>query len=102
MVSPARLARAAVLTGTGLHSGVKNCRVRVSSMPPGTGVVFETQEGVRIKATVDAVHSTSFSTTIMAPGDPSVRISTVEHLLAAISARLDDTLIEVTGPEIQT
>lgn len=101
MARPARLARAAVLTGTGLHSGVKDCSVRVSSLPQGSGVVFETEQGVRIKATVDAVQSTAYSTTLMAPRKPDIRVSTVEHLLAAMSAcRLDDALVEVTGPEI--
>ena len=54
-----------------------------------------------MRATVDAVASTDYSTTLAVPGSQGECVATVEHLLAAVSAcRLDDLIIEIDGPEV--
>jgi UDP-3-O-[3-hydroxymyristoyl] N-acetylglucosamine deacetylase len=98
MAAALRLARTVTLSGVGLHSG-DACAVHVRSGAPGSGVVFRTASGDVVRATVDAVASTDFATTLVAPDGGSV--ATVEHLLAAVSAcRLDDLRVDVDGPEI--
>ena len=85
--------------GIGLHSGVP-CVVRVSEQPPNSGISFISR-GVSIPATVDHVVSTDLSTTLASPNFPHSKISTVEHILAAISAAgIDNAQIEVNGLEI--
>ena len=122
------LARAsAQFRGVGLHTGATACAARVLPMPAGSGIIFElmpsaAHEGQgdsargdrvavvaashraktrRIPAAVAYVAATNHATTLAAPDDPTVRLSTVEHLLAALSASsVDNALVQVTGPEV--
>ena len=88
-----------IFRGIGLHSGVP-CVARVSEQSPNSGISFITR-GVSIPATVDHVVSTDLSTTLASPNFPHLKISTVEHILAAISAAgIDNAQIEVNGLEI--
>jgi len=89
-------------TGVALHSGNK---VSMTLMPgePDSGIVFKRTDisgsGAIIKATWDNVVETTMCTTL--GNDDGVTISTVEHLMAALSGSgIDNAVIEVNGPEV--
>lgn len=88
------------LSGIGLHSGRE---VSLSMLPAreGTGIVFEreTSQGlVEIPARAEFVSGTSLATSLERDG---VRISTVEHVLAALSGlEIDNVRIRVDGSEL--
>lgn len=87
--------------GVGLHSGRQ---VKLSMQPAlaGTGIVFRrTDLGVDIQARFDNVIDTKLCTVLAAPGQPDIRIATVEHVCAALAAcRIDNVIVTVDGPEI--
>ena len=87
--------------GIGLHSGR---RVQMALRPAAAnhGIVFRrTDLGRDIPARFDLVADTRLATVLGDPADPSVRVGTVEHLMAALSGcGIDNVLIEVDGPEI--
>lgn len=84
--------------GIGVHSGR---RISLTLLPAhaGHGVVFRRTDLARdIPATHDRVVDTKLCTTI---GEGSVRVGTIEHLMAALAgAGVDNVLIEVDGPEV--
>jgi UDP-3-O-[3-hydroxymyristoyl] N-acetylglucosamine deacetylase/3-hydroxyacyl-[acyl-carrier-protein] dehydratase len=88
------------ISGTGLHTGVM---VDMTLRPanPGFGIQFQRIDLPNqpiIKADCDLVTDTSRGTTLQV-GD--AKISTVEHVLAAlVGMGVDNTLIELNGPEI--
>lgn len=88
------------ISGTGLHTGVL---VDMTLLPanPGFGIQFQRVDLPNkpvIKADCDLVTDTSRGTTLQL-GD--ARVSTVEHVLAALVGKgVDNVLIELNGPEI--
>ncbi|HNQ85897.1 MAG TPA: UDP-3-O-acyl-N-acetylglucosamine deacetylase [Deltaproteobacteria bacterium] len=83
-----------MIEGTGIHSG---STVTVHLRPASGGIVF-IRAGLRIPACPVNVIDTRLNTTI---GSGSVRISTIEHLMAALyGAGITDCDIEVSGDEI--
>jgi len=86
--------------GIGLHTG-KNARIRISPAAENTGYVFvraDLASPVEIPARVEYVVDLMRSTTL---GKGSVRIHTVEHLLAALMGTgVSNARIEVWGEEI--
>ncbi len=92
--------RAIQCSGIGLHKGRK---VRLTLRPAAedTGLVFALhgQDGVRFhRPSPDAVVETAMATTL---GFGKQRLSTVEHLLAAIRGlEIDNLHIEVEGDEV--
>ncbi len=88
------------LPGTGLHTGQK---VTMTMKPanPGHGIRFkriDLPDQPIIRADVDYVVDTSRGTTLELNG---VKISTVEHVLAAlVGLNIDNVLIELDGDEI--
>ena len=86
--------------GVGLHTGQK---VRIVLKPAigNSGIVFKRTDikvPIEIKVEPKAVKETQLSTTI---GKGKFKISTVEHLMSALSASgIDNILIEVDGSEI--
>ena len=84
--------------GTGLHSGRRVCLTLLPA-PANHGIVFRrTDLGRDIPALYDHVVDTKLCTVI---GQGAARVSTVEHLMAALaSAGVDNVLIEVDGPEV--
>ncbi len=86
--------------GIGLHSGNK-VRVFFHPAPSNRGIVFVKKSDKKLKyiyATSKYVKDTSFATTLGVDGD---RISTVEHLVAAIRGLgIDNLIVEVQGDEI--
>lgn len=88
------------ISGVGLHTGLQ---VKMSLKPatPGFGVKFQRIDLPNkpiVKADVDYVVDTSRGTTLE---HNSARISTVEHLMAAlVGMGVDNILIELDGPEV--
>jgi UDP-3-O-[3-hydroxymyristoyl] N-acetylglucosamine deacetylase / 3-hydroxyacyl-[acyl-carrier-protein] dehydratase len=94
------LGTAVSISGTGLHTGVK---VDMTLRPANPGFGFQFQRidiaGMPIiKADCDLVTDTSRGTTLE---QGEVKVSTVEHILAAlVGMGIDNCLIEINGPEI--
>ncbi len=83
-----------MIEGTGLHSG---SAVTVHLRPSSDGIAF-IQGDLRILASPVNIVDTRLNTTI---GSGSVRISTIEHLMAALYGMgITDCDVEVSGPEI--
>jgi UDP-3-O-[3-hydroxymyristoyl] N-acetylglucosamine deacetylase len=87
-------------TGVGLHTGQK-VYLTLRPAPADTGIIFvrtdlETRE--EIPAKTHFVGDTTLSTTLV-NGD--VRVSTIEHLMSAMSGLgIDNAYIEVSAPEV--
>jgi UDP-3-O-[3-hydroxymyristoyl] N-acetylglucosamine deacetylase len=89
-------------TGIGLHSGRK---VSMSLHPAaaGTGIVFQrtdlaNNDGL-IPATWDRVVDTRMATTI--GNDKGARVSTIEHLMAALAGcGIDNAIVEIDAAEV--
>src|SRR5262245_53533529 len=93
------LEREILFEGVGLHTG-NPCRLRLMPAPPGTGRIFVRTdlEGVTIPATVAHVGKANYATCLVKGG---VRISTAEHLLAALYALgVDNVRIELDSDEV--
>ena len=83
-------------TGICLHSG-KTSTIKLKPAPINTGVMF-LRNGVLIPALSKHVTKSSLCTTL---SNKTESVSTVEHLMAAISAGLiDNIIIEVNADEI--
>lgn len=87
--------------GRGLHSGLK---VVMTIMPaePNTGIEFirrDVLQGDRVKALWHTVSNTELSTTIT--NEMGVRVSTIEHLMAALFAfGIDNATVVLDAPEV--
>jgi len=94
------LAKAASISGTGLHTGVLVDMI-LNPAHPGFGIQFkrtDLPDSPLIKADCDLVTDTSRGTTLQVDG---AKVSTVEHILAAlVGMGVDNVLIEIDGPEI--
>ena len=94
------LKRRVSCTGIGLHSGKK---VNISLRPaePDSGVMFKRSDlpgAPLIPADVHHVVDTNFCTTL---GVDGVSVSTVEHLLSALSGfGVDNVLVDLDAPEV--
>lgn len=88
------------ISGVGLHSGV-NAVMNILPAPEDHGFKFkriDLVEGPVIDALIENVVDTSRGTTIESSG---VRISTVEHVLAALYGMgIDNALIEINAQEV--
>src|SRR5687768_8612951 len=88
------------ISGTGLHTG-ELVNMTLKPADPGFGIQFKRTDLPNqpvIKADCDLVTDTSRGTTLE---DKGARVSTVEHVLAAlVGLGVDNTLIEINGPEI--
>jgi UDP-3-O-[3-hydroxymyristoyl] N-acetylglucosamine deacetylase len=86
--------------GVGLHTG-SVASLKIWPAPPDQGIVFVRSDLKRpelIPARCENIRSTQNASTI---GVNGTRVSTVEHLLAALyGLRIDNAVIEVQGPEI--
>jgi UDP-3-O-[3-hydroxymyristoyl] N-acetylglucosamine deacetylase len=87
-------------TGVGLHTGDK-IYLTLRPAPINNGIVFrrtDLAEPVDIKADPMNVSDTRMSTTLEKDG---VKISTVEHLMAAFAGLgIDNAYVDVTAPEV--
>jgi UDP-3-O-[3-hydroxymyristoyl] N-acetylglucosamine deacetylase len=86
--------------GVGLHTG-ETVSLAVHPAHPQTGIRFKRLDVTycpSIRADLTQVQATQFATTI---GFNGYSISTVEHLMAALSgSNITDALVEVNGPEV--
>lgn len=94
------LGSAISISGTGLHTGSK-VDMTLKPANPGFGFQFQRVDlpgQPVIKADCDLVTDTSRGTTLE---DNGAKVSTVEHILAAlVGMGVDNCLIELNGPEI--
>lgn len=88
------------LSGVGLHGGVTS-DISIKPAIVGSGVVFKRtdQADARpVRASWEAVSITDLSTSV---GEGSSRVSTIEHLMAALSGLgIDNVNVEISGPEV--
>ncbi|WP_404401461.1 UDP-3-O-acyl-N-acetylglucosamine deacetylase [Idiomarina seosinensis] len=101
MVRQRTLKQAISATGVGLHKGNKvNLTLRPAAA--NTGLIFrrvDLQPAVDIPARADWVRDTQLCTCLI--NEQNVRVSTVEHLLAALAGvGVDNCIIEVDSHEI--
>jgi UDP-3-O-[3-hydroxymyristoyl] N-acetylglucosamine deacetylase len=92
------LSRAIEMRGTGLHGG-RPVRLRLVPAEAGTGVVFVRTDrgGAEVPADLDYAGPSFYATVLERDG---VKVSTIEHLMAAVYAlRVDDLRIELDAPE---
>jgi UDP-3-O-[3-hydroxymyristoyl] N-acetylglucosamine deacetylase len=86
--------------GIGLHSG-KRVNLTMKPAPPNAGITFVRTDlpgRPEILATVENVVDTRLATTL---GRNGTRVSTVEHLLAALAGMgIDNAEIELDAPEV--
>jgi UDP-3-O-[3-hydroxymyristoyl] N-acetylglucosamine deacetylase len=93
------LSREIVFDGIGLHTG-KPSHLRLLPAPAGSGRVFVRTdlEGTTVPATIAHVGRANYATCLVRDG---VRISTAEHLLAALYALgVDNARLEIDTEEV--
>ncbi len=93
------LAKAAPLSGTSLHTGAK-VSLKIQPAAANSGIKFkrkDLQDEPTIDATIANVKTVERATTI---GEGSMRVHTVEHVLAALSGLgVDNAVIEMDANE---
>lgn len=86
--------------GVGLHSGAK-VFITIRPAPANTGIVFfraDLAPDVPIRASVENVVDTTLATTL---GVGDLRVSTVEHLMAALAGlEIDNAFIDLSAGEL--
>ena len=101
MIKQRTLKQAAKVTGIGLHSG-KKVTLTLRPAPANTGIIYartDLDPVVYFPASAESIRDTQLCTCMI--NDEGVRISTVEHLNAAMSALgLDNLIVEVDAAEI--
>lgn len=94
------LQQSITVKGKGLHTGVE-VEVNICPSDVNTGFVFQRVDldgQPRVDAVADNVSDTSRGTTIVQKG---VKISTIEHVMAALTGMgIDNALIRVNGQEM--
>ena len=95
---PQTLRRTVTIDGRGLHSD-RPCRVVVRPVEQVTGLQFlHAPSGTLIPARAECVSDLSLATTL---SRNDIRLSTVEHLLAALAGlEIEHAIIEVDGTEL--
>lgn len=101
MIKQRTLKRIVQATGVGLHTG-KKVTLTMRPAPANTGVIYRRTDlnpPVDFPADAKSVRDTMLCTCLVNEDD--VRISTVEHLNAALAGLgIDNIVIEVDAPEI--
>ena len=101
MIKQRTLQQAISATGIGLHKGNK-VNLTLRPAPANTGLIFrrtDLEPAVDIPARADWVRDTQLCTCLI--NEENIRISTVEHLLAALAGvGIDNAIIEVDSHEI--
>ena len=95
------LAGSAICAGVGVHTG-ERVRLAIRPAPADSGIVFVRSDMAgdnRVAVSAEAVVATRLGT-VIANGS-GVTVSTIEHLMAAMSALgVDNALVELDGPEV--
>lgn len=92
----------AIIAGVGVHTG-ERVRVSIRPAPANHGLVFVRTDvrdrDNRIAVSPEAVVKTQLGTVV--GNAAGVTVSTIEHLMAALSALdVDNALVELDGPEV--
>jgi len=93
------LRRSITRTGIGLHSG-KNVTLSLKPAAPDAGIRFRRRDlgGLEVPATVQHVGGINYATGLTRD---TVKVDTVEHLLAAlVSLGIDNVVVELDSPEV--
>ena len=92
-----------VVEGIALHSG-RDAEIKLKKSPADTGIVFsrsDLEAKINIPAEPDSVVNLIRNTSIGSKKVEEAKISTIEHLMAAVwGSGIDNLEIEVSGPEI--
>jgi UDP-3-O-[3-hydroxymyristoyl] N-acetylglucosamine deacetylase len=100
MIFQTTLEQPVLCSGVGLHTGLPT-QMTVRPAVPDTGIVFtrrDVEKKVRIRAHIDNVTDATLATTISQDG---VKVSTVEHLMAAFAGvGVDNAEVELDAPEV--
>ncbi len=100
MIFQTTLKQPVLCSGVGLHTGLPT-QMTIRSAVPDTGIVFirrDVEKKVRIRAHIDNVIDATLATTISQEG---VKVSTVEHLMAAFAGvGVDNAEVELDAPEV--
>ena len=100
MIRQRTLRNAIKATGVGLHTGEK-VYLTLAPAPVNTGIVFrrvDLDPVVEIPGRADNVADTTLSTGLVANG---AKVSTVEHLMAAMAGLgIDNAYVDVSSPEV--
>jgi UDP-3-O-[3-hydroxymyristoyl] N-acetylglucosamine deacetylase len=86
-------------TGKGVHTG-RDVQLDLVPAEAGTGIVFVRTDagGVEIPATLEHAGPSFYATVLERDG---ARVSTIEHLMAALYAlQVDDLRVELNAPEV--
>ena len=101
MLSQKTLNKPVEIKGIGLHSG-KEATLKILPAEPNTGIQFkrtDLQSDDLVIPSVFNVSSANFCTTIS--NDAGVKISTIEHLMAALfTLGIDNSVIEIDNLEV--
>lgn len=101
MIKQRTLKQVTKVTGIGLHSG-KKVTLTLRPAPENTGILYartDLEPAVYFPASANMIGDTTLCTCMI--NDDGVKISTVEHLSAAMSALgLDNVIVEVDAPEV--
>ncbi|MDR0218951.1 MAG: UDP-3-O-acyl-N-acetylglucosamine deacetylase [Enterobacteriaceae bacterium] len=101
MIKQRTLKRIVQATGVGLHTG-KKVTITMRPAPANTGVIYRRTDlnpPVDFPADAKSVRDTMLCTCLV--NEQNVRISTVEHLNAALAGLgIDNIIIDVNAPEI--
>jgi two-component system nitrogen regulation response regulator NtrX len=89
------LKRSMVLSGRGLHSGIKTGLI-LSPLPPDSGIIFgNIADEETIPAHLDYVESTEYATALR---KGNARATTIEHVLATLHAyRISNLLVKINN-----
>ena len=98
------LLRAVQAVGIGLHSA-REAQLTLLPAPENTGIVFRRSDldpAVEIPATIGSVSDSTRATTLSQGASSGKQsLSTVEHLLAALSGMaIDNAIVQLDGPEV--
>jgi len=100
MIFQTTLKQPMLCSGVGLHTGLPT-HMTIRPAVPDTGIVFirrDVEKKVRIRAHIDNVTDATLATTISQDG---VKVSTVEHLMAAFAGvGVDNAEVELDAPEV--
>ena len=101
-IEQSTLSSAARCVGIGLHSG-KSVEMAICPAEPGTGIVLRRTDiangGSIIPLNWRHIVDSQLATTV--GNDYGVKVSTVEHLMAALAGcQIDNAIVEVDGPEL--
>ena len=100
MIFQTTLKQPVLCSGVGLHTGLPT-QMTIRPAVPDTGIVFirrDVEKKVRILAHIDNVIDATLATTISQDG---VKVSTVEHLMAAFAGvGVDNAEVELDAPEV--